>query len=95
MKLVNHLRCDSRTVCSQCSIYLWKPSGDTKSYSYCPSCKNDILCDRGLITSFEYDESMRAERARHLCLICRTEVEDRVWPDPDALRLSIIDDEEE
>lgn len=93
MKLVNHLRCDSRQVCSQCSIYLWKPSGERKTYSYCPSCKHDILCDRGLITSFEYDDAMHAEKARHLCLICRTEVEDRDWPEPTGQRFSLLEDD--
>ncbi|MCY3410919.1 MAG: hypothetical protein INQ03_04695 [Candidatus Heimdallarchaeota archaeon] len=89
--IAHHLRCDSRKVCSQCSIYLWKPNPkEPKFYFYCPSCKHDILCDRGLITSFEYDDSMMAEKARHLCLICRNEVEDRQWPEPTGKRLDMI-----
>lgn len=85
-----HLKCDSRKVCSQCSIYLWKPSGESKTFSYCPTCKHDILCDRGLITIFEYDDEMAAKSAKHLCLICRTEVVDRQWPKPTGQRLDMI-----
>lgn len=78
--IAKHLRCDSREVCSQCSIYLWKPSREPAYYHYCPSCKHDILCDRGLIQDYIYDSNSQAERVRYLCLICRTEVQDRQWP---------------
>lgn len=75
-----HLRCDSRKVCSQCSIYLWKPSKEKTFYFYCPSCKHDILCDRGLKTDYEYDEFAQAKQAIRRCLICGTAVEDKEWP---------------
>jgi hypothetical protein len=88
--IARHLRCDSRKVCSQCSIYLWKPGGEPRFYQYCPVCRNDILCDRGIIQEFVYDESQQAERVKYLCLICRTEVEDKQWPEPSGQRLDMI-----
>ena len=84
------MRCDSRKVCSQCSIYLWKPGGEPRYYQFCPSCKHDILCDRGIIQDFIYDDEMSAERVRYLCLICRTEVVDRQWPEENTLRLDMM-----
>jgi hypothetical protein len=88
--IAKHLRCDSRKVCSQCSIYLWKPSKEKSFFYYCPSCKNDILCDRGLIQDYQYDDMSQAEKVIYLCLICRTEVEDRQWPSATGLRLDMI-----
>lgn len=87
--IARHLRCDSRKVCSQCSIYLWKPGGDPRFFQYCRVCRNDILCDRGIIQEFIYDESQQAERVKYLCLICRTEVEDKQWPEPSGMRLDM------
>lgn len=85
------MRCDSRKVCSQCSIYLWKPTtGEPKYYQFCPSCKHDILCDRGIIQNFVYDDDMNAERVIYLCLVCRSEVVDRTWPEPTGMRLDML-----
>ncbi len=91
--IAHHLRCDSRKVCSQCSIYLWKPGrpSEPRFYYYCPSCKHDILCDRGLIQDFVYDEMEQAERVIYRCLICRTEVEDRRWPPEDGILLDLLE----
>ncbi|MHA2249283.1 MAG: hypothetical protein ACXAD7_02925 [Candidatus Kariarchaeaceae archaeon] len=88
--IARHLRCDSRKVCSQCSIYLWKPGGESRFFQYCPVCRNDILCDRGIIQEFIYDETQQAERVKYLCLICRSEVVDRQWPEPTGQRLDMI-----
>jgi len=86
------MRCDSRTVCSQCSIYLWKPTMEPRYYQFCRVCKNDILCDRGIINSFEYDENLNAEAVVPKCLVCRTPVDDRMWPpEPTGPTLEMAD----
>ncbi|MDH5401041.1 MAG: hypothetical protein OEY49_01010 [Candidatus Heimdallarchaeota archaeon] len=55
-------------------------------------CKNDILCDRGLIQEFVYDQDQQAERVKYLCLICRAEVEDKQWPsEASGMRLDVLD----
>jgi DNA-directed RNA polymerase subunit RPC12/RpoP len=89
-EIARHLRCDSRQVCSQCSIYLWKPSIEQRYYQFCPVCSNDILCDRGIIQEFIYDNEQQAKRVKYLCLICRTEVEDKVWPKPTGMQLDMV-----
>jgi len=33
----------------------------------------------------------QAERVRYLCLICRTEVEDREWPQPTGMDLNMAE----
>ena len=91
--VARHLICDSRKVCSQCSIYLWKPTKEKRHFQFCPQCKNDILCDRGIIQEFEYDEEKRPVRVIHRCVICRTEVSDKFWPEPkEADNLEMVSD---
>jgi hypothetical protein len=88
------MRCDSRTVCSQCSIYLWKPTGENKSYFFCRQCKNDILCDRGITKEFEYDEDKTPIGVTNRCVICRTEVVDKTWPEPTGTKFEMVAQEE-
>ncbi len=74
-----HLICDLRNKCTSCSTYLWSPKKKGR-YFYCPNCKIDILCDRGLIQNFVTDDNGIIKK-ENLCMICRTEVEERMWPE--------------
>jgi len=78
--IAKHLKCDMRDICSQCSIYMWPPKSETRYYYHCNSCNRDILCDRGLIMNFEWDASQQAQGVQPLCMVCRSPVEERVWP---------------
>ncbi|MHA1352672.1 MAG: hypothetical protein K9W45_00065 [Candidatus Heimdallarchaeum aukensis] len=77
--IAQHLKCDLRKKCASCSKYLFSPKQRTR-YFYCPECKYDILCDRGLIQNFTTDRNGMIKK-QNLCMICRTEVEERMWPD--------------
>jgi len=77
--IAQHLKCDFRNICAACSKYLWSPKHKGR-YFYCPQCKADILCDRGLIQSFTTGPDGHIEK-KNLCMKCKTEVIEKMWPE--------------
>lgn len=77
--IAQHLKCDFRNICASCSKYLWSPK-HRQRYFYCPQCKSDILCDRGLIQNFETRPDGIIEK-KNLCMKCNVEVIEKMWPD--------------
>ncbi len=77
--IAQHLKCDFRYKCASCSKYLWSPKFNNR-YFYCPECRSDILCDRGLIQNFETDKDGIIMK-KNLCMKCETEVIEKMWPD--------------
>ncbi len=77
--IAQHLRCDMREKCVSCTKCMISPK-EEKRYFYCPGCKSDILCDRGLIQKFGEDRDGMIQK-QNLCMKCNSEVEERMWPE--------------
>ncbi|MHA1667398.1 MAG: hypothetical protein ACTSX6_05255 [Candidatus Heimdallarchaeaceae archaeon] len=82
--IAQHLKCDFRDRCASCSKYLWSPK-QKGHYFYCPDCKSDILCDRGLIQNFSTDRNGIIQK-KNLCMKCNCEVIEKMWPE-DSLEI--------
>ncbi|MHA1910688.1 MAG: hypothetical protein ACTSYA_03235 [Candidatus Kariarchaeaceae archaeon] len=78
--VAKHLKCDNKSLCGQCSSYIFPPDSELKFYFHCPLCKWDILCDRGVISNFQYDEFTHVESKINQCMRCRSKLEERTWP---------------
>ena len=73
------MKCDMRDKCASCSKYLFSPKQQAR-YFYCPDCKADILCDRGLIQNFSTDSASIIKKVNQ-CMKCNGEVIEKMWPE--------------
>ncbi|HUU78299.1 MAG TPA: hypothetical protein VMX55_08125 [candidate division Zixibacteria bacterium] len=75
-----HLQCDGRSVCISCSIYTWPPKvAQPKKYYYCENCKTDILCERGLSSSYDYYDDGFVDK-KFKCVKCDGLLLEIIWP---------------
>ncbi|MFX1465397.1 MAG: hypothetical protein ACFFA5_02850 [Promethearchaeota archaeon] len=82
--IAKHLRCDAQKMCIQCSDYLWSPEkkgehGAMNIYYYCPFCKMDILCERGVGIRFTHDRQGQIGKM-YVCIKCGGKLVERIWP---------------
>ena len=75
-----HLQCDNRDVCISCSIYTWPPKvAVPKKYYFCENCKKDILCERGLSSSYDHYEDGFVDK-KFKCTKCGGLLLEIIWP---------------
>ncbi|MFX1518959.1 MAG: hypothetical protein ACFFCD_03450 [Promethearchaeota archaeon] len=88
--IAKHLRCDAQKMCIQCSDYLWSPEKKREHnmlmvYYYCPFCKIDILCERGVGMRFTQDNQGQIQKI-FVCTKCGGKLVERVWPSGEELK---------
>ncbi|NHJ87295.1 MAG: hypothetical protein FK734_17660 [Asgard group archaeon] len=86
-----HLQCDMRDTCISCSIYTWPPKiNKPRKYYYCENCNIDIICDRGLSTTFDYYKDGFVEK-KAKCIKCNRLLVEKIWPKiPDKLKWELL-----
>ncbi len=53
-------------------------------YYYCPFCKIDILCERGVGMRFSHDKQGQIGKI-YVCVKCSGKLVERVWPSGEEL----------
>ncbi|MGC9781674.1 MAG: hypothetical protein HZR80_20710 [Candidatus Heimdallarchaeota archaeon] len=75
-----HLQCDMRDTCVSCSVYTWPPKMKLpKKYYQCEHCNIDIICDKGLSTSYDYYDDGFVEK-KVKCIKCNRILLEKIWP---------------